>query len=144
MYVDKQLLLSDEQAISASGANLSTNAIDLWSKAGVVRNAFKGTPLFLVVVVDVLFAGTGTTMQIRVITATNNDLTTGQVILMETPAIAKASLTAGRTLMVYALPPLPESGSAQRYLGCDFRTDNTFETTGKVTAFVTSEPQTNV
>lgn len=139
MFVDKQLLISDAQAPSANGNNYSTYSIDL----SVARNVAKGKPLFLVVVVDVLFAGTGTTMQIRVLSATAENLVTNQKILVETPAIAKASLTAGRTPIVLALPPLPESGGAQQYIGANYFTDNTFETTGKVTAFFTSEPETN-
>uniref|UniRef100_A0A6M3JXK8 Uncharacterized protein n=1 Tax=viral metagenome TaxID=1070528 RepID=A0A6M3JXK8_9ZZZZ len=138
MYVDKELLVASELAVSASGANYSS-AVDL----GVAANVAKGKPLYLVVVVDELFAGTGTTMQVRVVTATASNLITNQKILVETPAIAKASLTAGRDPIVLALPPMPESGGAQRYLGADFRTDNTFETTGKVTAFFTSEPESN-
>lgn len=139
MIIDKELMVSNNQAISANGANYSTNAIDL----SVARNIAKGEPLYLVVVVTELFAGTGTTMQIRVITATHENLTTNQVILVQTPALAKATLTKGRVPIVIALPPLPAAGGAQRYLGVDFRTDQTFEDTGRITAFVGIGPQTN-
>lgn len=140
MYIDKELLMSSEQAISASGDNLSTYSINL----GAARNIAKGRPLYVVVVVDELFAGTGTTMQVKVISATNAALTAGVKTLVETAAIAKASLTAGRVPIVIALPPLPESGGAQQYLGLNFSTDNTFETTGKVTAFIALDATTNI
>ena len=141
MYVDKELLLCDAQGICNAGATeYSENAIDL----GAARNIAKGRTLYVVIIVDVLFAGTGTTLTISVVSATNNDLTTGQVVLIATPAIAKGSLTAGRVPIVLALPPLPESGGAQRYLGLKFVGDNTFETTGSVTAFLALDPQTNL
>jgi len=140
MFVDDTLLLCDAQAICDAGTTeYSENAIDL----GVARNIAKGEPLKVVIGVDEVFAGTGTTLTISVVTATNNDLTTGQVVLLSTPAIAKTSLTAGRIPIVITLPPLPESGGAQRYLGLKFVGDNTFQTTGKVTAFIALDAQTN-
>ena len=139
MYVDKELLVSDGQEPVASGDNESTYSIDL----GVARNIAKGRQLYFVVVIDEAFTGTGTTMAIEVVTATNENLTTGQKVLLTTPAIAKGSLTAGRIPIVIALPPLPESGGSQRYLGLVYVNDNTFETTGILTAFLALDPTTN-
>lgn len=140
MYVDDTLLLCDAQAICDEGATeYSENAINL----GTARNIAKGRQLYVVIVTDVLFAGTGTTLTISVVTATADDLTTGQKVLISTPAIAKGSLTAGRIPIVLALPPLPESGGGLQYLGLKFVGDNTFETTGSITAFIALDPQDN-
>lgn len=139
MFVDKELLISDGQSISASGDNLSENAINL----GVARNIAKGKPLHLVVCVDEDFAGTGANVSIQVITATAADLTTGQKVLIATPDIGKALMTAGRIPIVVTLPPLPAEGGAQQYMGANFYTDGTMETTGKVTAFIAVDAQTN-
>lgn len=141
MYVDDTLLLCDAQPICDAGTTeYSENAIDL----GTARNIAKGRPLYVVIVVPEIFAGTGTTLTISVVTATEDDLTTGQVVLLSTPAIAKGSLTAGRVPIVIALPPLPESGGALQYLGLKFVGDNTFETTGKIDAFIALDAQTNI
>jgi hypothetical protein len=143
MILDNKLYLSDAQTICNSGTTeYSTSYVDF----GSAVNFGKGEPLAVVITVDELFAGTGTTLTISLVTATASDLTTGQVVLYSTPAIAKASLTAGRAPIVLPLPPLAESGSAQRYFGLKFVGDNTFETTGKMTAYLTEQNgiQTNV
>jgi len=78
------------------------------------------------------------------VSASEDDLTTDQEVLIATPAIAKGDLTAGRVPIVLALPPLPAAGGAQRYLGLKFVCDATsFETTGKVTAFIALDASTN-
>ena len=141
MYVDDELLLCDAQSIcDGNQTEYSEKAINL----GVARNIAKGKTLYVVMIVDVLFAGTATTLTISVVTASADDLTTDQEVLIATPAIAKGDLTAGRVPIVLALPPLPESGGAQKYLGLKFYGDNTFETTGSITAFIALDPQTNI
>ncbi len=132
MILDDKLVLCDAQAICDGAATEYSSAIDL----GSAKNFAKGEPLAAVIIVDEVFAGTGTTLTISPVTATASNLTTGQVTLYSTPAIAKASLTAGRAPIVLPLPPLAESGSAQRYFGLKFVGDNTFATTGKMTAYL--------
>ena len=139
--LDKELLLCDAQRICDAGTTeYSENAIDL----GAARNIAKGQTLYVVIIVDVLFAGTGATLTISVVSASDNNLTSDQVVQIATPAIAKSVLTAGRVPIVLALPPLPAAGGAQRYLGLKFVCDNTsFETTGSITAFIALDASTN-
>ncbi len=142
MILDNELCLSSAQRICDTGATEYSSPIDL----GVARNAAKGEPLAVVINFDEAFAGTGTTLTISLVTATASDLTTGQKVLYSTPAMAKASLTAGRAPLILPLPPLAFEGSAQRYFGLKYVGDNTFETTGKVTAYLQPQNavQTNV
>lgn len=143
MILDNKLYLSSEQSICNSGqTEYSTSYVDF----GSAVNFGKGEPLAVVITVDELFAGTATTLTISLVTATASDLTTGQVILYSTPAIAKASLTAGRAPIILPVPPLAESGSDQQYFGIKYYGDNTFETTGKMTAYLTPQNgiQTNL
>ena len=143
MILDDKLCLSDAQGICNAGTTeYSTNYFDF----GSANNWAKGEPMAVVITTDVLFAGTATTLTISLVTATASDLTTGQVVLYSTPAIAKASLTAGRAPIVLPVPPLAESGSAQRYFGIKYVGDNTFETTGSMTAYLVrqSDVQTNI
>lgn len=141
MFVDKGLLVSNGQVTNNDNADeVSENCIDL----GVTNNYIgKGEPLYAVIVVDAAPTGTGTTLQYQVITSTADDLTTGAVVICQTAAIAKGNLTAGRVI-VLAVPPLPEDGGDQRYLGINYHADGTMETTGTHTAFFTFSPQTNV
>ena len=132
MIIDNELLLSDEQAICDAGTTEYSTALDL----SVARNVAKGEPLCVVIVVNEAFAGTGTTLTISLVTATASNLTTGQKVLYSTPAMAKASLTAGRTPIILPIPPEAFAGSGQRYFGLKYVGDNTFETTGQITAFV--------
>lgn len=144
MILDKELLLCDAQAICDAGINeYSTYAIDL----GVARYWAGGEPLAVVLTIDELFAGTAATLSISLVTATATNLITNQKILYAIPAIAKAKLTAGRKPIVLPVPPLAEMGSDQRYFGLMFIADSvSFETTGKVTAYLTPQSgiQTNL
>jgi hypothetical protein len=135
MILDDKLCLSDSQTICDSGQTEYSTAIDM----GIAKNMAKGEPLAVVITVDEVFAGSATTLTISLVTATASDLTTGQVVLYSTPAIAKASLTAGRKPIILPVPPRAESGSDQRYFGLKYYGDNTFQTTGKMTAYL--QPQ---
>lgn len=90
-YVDKQLVVSDAQALTATA--VSTDAIAV-GPAGLDIAA--GEPVGLTFQVDVAAdAGTGDeTYEFQIVTATASNLTTGQdIILSET--IARATLVAG-------------------------------------------------
>jgi len=127
MYVDAKLLLSDEQAISATA--VSTKSIDL-GVAG--RDIGAGEPLYAVVVVDEGFTADGAaTMTIGLITSAASNLSSPTTIL-STPAIGKAALTAGRVPIVIPIPP----NIAERYLGLNYTVATGPMTAGKVTAFV--------
>ena len=127
MYVDAKLLLSDEQAISATA--VSTKSIDL-GVAG--RDIGAGEPLYAVVVVDVPFTAAGAaTMTISLITDDDSALGSPTTIL-STPAIDKAALTAGRVPIVIPIPP----NIADQYLGLNYTVATGPMTAGKVTAFV--------
>jgi hypothetical protein len=103
MITDNGLYFSDEQAVCNDGqTEYATNAIDV----GSAVNMAKGEPLGVFITVDEVFAGTGTTLTISLVTATASDQTTGQEVLYSTPAIAKASLTAGRDPIILPIPPL--------------------------------------
>jgi len=127
MYVDAKLLLSDEQAISATA--VSTKSIDL-GVAG--RDIGAGEPLYAVVVVDEGFTADGAaTMTISLITDDDSALGSPTTIL-STPAIDKAALTAGRVPIVIPIPP----NIADQYLGLNYTVATGPMTAGKVTAFV--------
>lgn len=107
MFLDNQLLLSDAQAFSASGA--STNVIDIGS---AVRNLPVGEPLALVITVDTAADITtgDETYTFAARTSAAAALTSPTDIASKT--IAAASLTAGSVHVIPLGTPM-----ALRYLG---------------------------
>ena len=95
MYVDAQNLYSDAQALTATA--VSTNIID----HGQDRNLGIGTPLTVVMTVDVL-AVTAGTLTIQVQTDDNSGFSSAVVAATST-ALATAALVAGAQFVV-ALP----------------------------------------
>ena len=125
MYIDKELLLSDAQTVAATG--VSTNTIDL----GVAKNISKGKQMYVVIIVDTVFA-TSTSVNFQVVT--DNDAALGSpTVQIETGAIAIASLTAGRAPIV--IPVGSALGTEERYLGMQYTVAGS-SGTGAVTAFV--------
>lgn len=104
MYVDSNLLLSDAQALTASGA--STDVLDLKVDADVGR----GEPMGLVVVVDVAADGTTTdeTYEFAIETDDNSSFSSATALISRT--IGYASLTAGSKHII------PFTLSNERYL----------------------------
>lgn len=132
MYVDKELLLSDEQDIGAGGGTqVSTNTIDL----GAAKPVWKGRQVYIVIVIDESFA-TSTSINFQVVTDTVAALSSPTVQL-ETGAIAIASLTAGRAPIVIPIGSALET--EERYLGLNYVEAGSASTAGKVTAFVALE-----
>jgi len=139
MYIDKELLVSDGQSLAgiASTSELSTYSINL----GTTRDFAKGKQIYAIIICD-LGVTTATSVQFQVVTSTVAGGTTGEKVLADTGAIAKASLTLGCTPIVIPVPPL-RAGVEQQYLMIKYTTVGT-PGVGKFTAFFGSEPQTNL
>lgn len=135
MYIDKQLLLDDQLDIGAgTGSQESTYSVDL----AVAKNIAAGRPMYVVVVVDETFAG-GTSLMIQIITDTNAALSS-PTYHVGTIAILQADLTAGREPIVIPIGQI--DSDRERYLGLYYTDVGTFSA-GKVTSFITMDPQTN-
>ena len=132
MYVDKELLLCDAQVVCNSGSELSENIIDL----GAAKNVAKGQPLYLVITVDTSFA-TATSINFQLMTHTTTTVSSGS-IMVETGAIAIASLTAGRAPIV--IPVADALGTAKRYVGLYCVLAGSNATAGAITAFLAHDP----
>ena len=128
MYVDKLLLLSDEQIICNAASEYSENVIDL----GAAKNLAKGTQLYVVVVIDVTIASV-TSINFQVVTDDSATLA-GSTVQVESGAILQASLTANRAPIV--IPVGSVLNIKEQYLGVYYVLAGSVNATGKVTTFV--------
>ena len=133
MITDALLQLSDAQAVTASA--YSTNTIDL----GSARDIGAGEELFAVFTVDQSFA-TATSVQFQIVISANANLSSHEV-LVETPAIAIASLNAGRAPIALRLPRTLTNALGQRYLGARYTIGGSNATAGQVTCNIVKDVQ---
>jgi hypothetical protein len=129
MFVDRNLLFSDEQDIGAgAGTQVSDNSVDL----GAAKDIARGRQLYLIIIIDETFT-TSTSINFQFVTDTVATLAS-PTVQIETGAIAIASLTAGRAPIVIPL------GSAidteEQYCGVQYTEAGSNSEAGKVTAFL--------
>ena len=134
MYLDRQNLVSQAQAVTASA--VSTDTIDL----GVNRDVGPGEDLRFVITVDTTVAAAGAaTVQFQIITSASAALSS-PTILAQTDAIGKAELTAGRRPIELLIPRtvLAAQPIGQRYLGIQYTIGTGPLTAGAFTAGLTT------
>jgi len=132
MYVDRDLLVSDEQALTVDAP--SDYSIDL----GAAKAIWRGRQAYMVIIIDTGIA-TMTYCNFKVVTDTVATLAS-PTTQIETGDIAAASLTANRSPII--IPLASAIGTEERYLGLYY--DITTTGTMTVTAFVALEPFENV
>jgi hypothetical protein len=116
MMTDALLQLSSAQAVTASA--VSTNTIDL----SQVRDLGPGNDLYAAFTVDTTATAAGAaTVTFQIITSAAANLSS-PTILIQTDAIGKAELTAGRRPIVIEIPSsiLAAQQIGQRYLGVQY------------------------
>ena len=128
MYVDKQLELSDAQAVTGDAA--SSNYIDLQSSGSWAENDAR-----LVVKVNTSFdsANDTGTLTLKVQTDDNSNFGTATDIYTSA-ALGITSLTKGAVLLAVRLSDL---GTLKRYLRVYYDNGTEVFTAGKVDAFIT-------
>lgn len=127
MLFDKELLFSDAQAVTSTGANASTNIVDL----GVRRDIGRGEPLWLVIVVPTAFTSGGAgTLDFQLQTDDNSGFSS-PTTLWTSGAQALAALAAGARFAVR----LPKG--VERYLRLNYQVATAAMTAGAVTAGIT-------
>jgi len=131
MIMDKQAEFSDSQAVTATA--ISTNQYDNGGGAAV-RNLGGDAGLFLVVQVDVAFAGTAGTVAISLESDSTSNLATSPTVHFNTGVIGQAALVPGTIAVI----PLP-FGDYERFLGIRYTVGGTV-TAGSLSAFLTRTP----
>jgi hypothetical protein len=128
MILDKEALLSDDQAITASA--VSTNVIDL----GVSRDIGKGTPVPVLIQVTEDFA-TLTSLTAVLETSETQNFASSET-LATSGAVAAADLVAGAQLGPLYIPT-----GVQRYIRISYTVAGSDATAGTVTAGVVAAHQ---
>ncbi len=130
MILDQQTLLSDAQAITGDAA--STNILDL----GATGDLGKGTPVKILIQVVEDFDNL-TSLNVKIETDDNAGFSSAAV-LAQTGEIALAKLKTG---YIFAIQSLPRGN--EQYLRLSYDVTGTAPTTGKVTAGLVADHQTN-
>jgi hypothetical protein len=143
MILDRTLLFSDQQAITADAG--STNVVDLGASgtvygaaAAIVRDIGIGTAVPLIVTVTQSFNNL-TSMSIAVQTDDNAAFSSATTVFTS-PTYTLAQLASGAK---YLLPNWLPSGTNERYVRLFYDITGTTPTLGKITAGVTMGNQTN-
>ncbi|WP_448953068.1 Bbp16 family capsid cement protein [Labrys neptuniae] len=134
MFMDQQLVMSDKQTLT-TGTVVSTNTIDLSQARDL---GIGDQDLELIIQVNTALTG-GTSVQFAYVTSANADLSSPNVIV-QTPAIAAASLTAGTEWLRVQIPALSLASQMQRYIGVQYTIVGTFGA-GTVSAFIVMDRQ---
>lgn len=134
MILDKENLFSEDQAITVTA--VSTNVIDLGAdNARSQLNNEKNVDV-LVQVTEAFASGTSVKATLQ---ADDDEAFGSAVTVVETAAIAAASLVAGYQFKIGALPRL--GAADKRYLRMNYTVVGTF-TTGKIVAGLVFDRQT--
>jgi len=137
MIIDSQNNFSSAQVVTATA--VSANTIDL----SQVRDIGTGATLYVVVTVDASVTAAGAaTVTFQGITSASAALTS-PTILVQTDAIGKAELTAGRRPIVFEIPSsvLAAQPIGQRYLGLQYTVGTGPLTAGSFTANLVKDAQ---
>lgn len=137
MIHDERTEFCDATALNtgAAGSYLLGDVIDLGATS---QDIGTGEPLFLVIQVDTAATSGGSaTGNFKLVSDAQAAIATDGTATehLASGAIAVASLTAGRTILMAALPP----GTYERYLGILQTTAVAAFTAGKINAFLTHD-----
>jgi len=145
MFLDNQLEFADGTwAPTATGDNISPNVLDTGPLGGsptanAGRDLGQGKQLWLLVTVAAAVTSAGAaTVDFRLRTDSNANLTTAPVDLVATGAIGKATLAAGYQIVI----PVP-SATYKRYLGVNANIGTAALTAGSFQADIITDEQRN-
>lgn len=122
MIIDRQMLLSNEQAVTAAATSLSTDIYDTGA-AGININTNRELQIF--VYVTTAFAG-GTNLIVNLIQSATENMASPD-ILVSSGTVVTANLTRGTVLLRLAVPR-----TSKRYLALQLVSTGTY-TAGAVT-----------
>ena len=135
MILDKNLLVSNNQAITSSAA--STDVIDI----GVARDIGIGDPLELIAVITASLDAVGSATLVTALEGSVDN--SNWTVMAQTRAIGKADLLAGRELCRFKLPATGAGQAHPRYYRLNYTVATGPMTAGTVTAGLNLDRQAN-
>jgi hypothetical protein len=137
MIVDAQNYFCEDLALTATA--VATNVINL-SSTNLLKDIGDGTPVYLVFAVTTVLdsAGEAATLTITLESDDNTSLSSATTH-WTSGSIAEATLVAGYKLTI----PLPLGKTYQQYVGVRFTVGTENFTSGNVSAFLTTSPDSN-
>ena len=136
MLLDKQLELSNAQAITASAS--STNVVDLGPKTGAGKNSLGTDGLNLHLQVDEAFTAAGAATMSITIRSSDSENMSSPTLHTVTDAIPKASLGLGAKI-----DAIPVPRGVKRYVDAYYTVATGPMTAGKITARIGGLPHNN-
>ncbi len=134
MYIDRNLRFADEQALTATADGAAVVDLKDARDIGISSDVF----IVFCVTETLDSAGEGATLSIALTTDDNSSLSSDTSIQTLTPtALAEAVLVAGYKRVFKIQPGL----AFERYLGLVFTVGVESFTSGKVSAFITNDPE---
>ena len=129
MILDFQLQVSSAQDLSQTASDYySTKVVNM---SHILGDPGGGEPFYLIINVVEAFTSAGSaTVQFAVIDEANTTLDGSSVIIVQTRAIAIATLTAGKIIVI----PIPAGIITQQYLGVRYDIGTATTTAGTVDA----------
>lgn len=132
MILDERTEFLDATALNTGAAG--DYLLGDWIDTGIARDIGNGKDLDFVVSVDTTATSGGSaTLTVSLITSANADMSSATVIVAS-PVLALAALTAGSTLFRVTVPP---SANYARYVGVRQTTGTAAFTAGAISAFLT-------
>ncbi len=133
MFIDRNLLFSDEQAVTATAD--ATRSVPLLKAREI---AAPGVDLWLILCVTETFdsAGEAATLTVTLTTDDNSGLSSDADLQVMLSLIPEASLVQGYTRRIKVQPDL----AWQTYAGLRYNAGTENFTAGKCTAFLTTQP----
>ena len=135
MILDKNLILSDAQAVTTATTHLSENVIDTVEIGDAVNE------LYFVAYVETACTSAGAaTVEIKLVT--DSDVNMGSpTVLWSSGAIAKASLV---DKYCFGIVRLPKADKLERYIAAQIVIGVAALTAGAFDIYLTDNPQTNI
>lgn len=145
MMLDKQNMFSEAQSVAAVASTIvSTNSVDLGAAgttptgASIIYDIGRSNEVKVFAqVTTAVTSGGSATVQVQLIHSDNADLSS-PTVLVETAAIAVASLVAGYQFRLGVVPV----GVSKRYLGMQYVIATATTTAGKITSGIVLDKQT--
>jgi hypothetical protein len=135
LILDKNLILSDAQAVTSVGTHLSENVIDTVEVGDAVNELY-----FVACVETACTSADAATVEVQLVTDSDSAISS-PTVLWSSGAIPKASLV---DKYCFGIVRLPKPERVERYIAAQIIVGTAALTAGAFDIYLTDNPQTNI